>query len=175
MEKVIDELQKKPFSGRNILEATDNKTRIMTYPEIHKYDTIDQILEPHNCCVILYESKPKYGHWVCILKHPNNVLEFFDPYGFSVDEQFKFINEDYRKQSHQSYPLLCRMFLNSPYRIQINKMKIQKYEKDVSSCGRHCAFRIISRDVPLNEYQKMMKKENNYDADDKITLLTAYI
>jgi hypothetical protein len=175
METVINQLQKIPLSGDQILDAVDNKTKIIRYPDLHKYNTIEDVLHPYNCAVILYESKPRYGHWVCIMLHPDNTLEWFDPYGFSVDEEFKFINADYRKATNQYYPAMCRLFLNSPYHIVINKMEIQKYEKDNSSCGRHCVFRLISRHLPLEQYQQLMKKENNMNADDKITLLTAYL
>jgi hypothetical protein len=175
MERLIDKLKTKPFSGGDIVEAVDGNTKIVRYPEIHKYNTIDELLHPHNCCVILYESKPRYGHWICILKQPNNTLEFFDPYGMGIDEQLKFIPKHFRQQTKQKYPLLIRMFLNSPYNIVINHMKIQKFNKDVSSCGRHCAMRLISRDLPLRNYQQLMKKEDGLDADDKVTYLTAFI
>ena len=175
MDKYIDILKKKPFSGNNIIDAVGGKTKIVKYSDIHKYKTIEELLHPHNCVVILYETKPSYGHWVCVLKHKNNDLEFFDPYGKSVDEQIQYIPYEYRIESKQDFPQLIRLFLNSPYNIVINKMKIQKFTKDVSSCGRHCAFRLILKHLPLKQYQKLMKNEDGLNADDKVTYLTAYI
>jgi hypothetical protein len=175
MDKYIDILKKKPFSGKDIIEAVNGETKIITYPEIHKYETIDELCHPYNCCVILYETKPQYGHWVCVIKHDDNSIEFFDPYGKSIDEQLEFIPNGFRKQSKQDFPQLIRLFLNSPYNIVINKMKIQKFTKDVSSCGRHCAFRLVLRHLALNKYQKLMKNEDGLNADDKVTYLTAFI
>lgn len=175
MDKYINLLKQKPFSGRDIIEAVGGETKIITYPELYKYDTIDELVHPHNCCVILYQTKPRYGHWVCVIKHDDNSLEFFDPYGGSVDTQLNFIPEQFRKQSRQDFPQLIRLFLNSPYNIVINRMKIQKFTKDVSSCGRHCAFRLILKHIPLMQYQKLMKNEDGLNADDKVTYLTAYI
>lgn len=175
MENYINILKKKSFSGKEIIEALDGKTRIIRNSEMYKYKTIDEILHPFNCCVVLYETKPRYGHWCCIIKHSNNVLEFFDPYGKSVDKQLKYIPEPYKKESKQDFPQLIRLFLNSPYNIEINKMQVQKFNADVSSCGRHCAFRLILKHLPLSEYQKLMKNEDGLNADDKVVYLTAYI
>lgn len=176
MEKYINILKGKPFSGSDIMNTLDGKTKIIKNSDMWKYENIDEILHPFNCAVILYQTRPDYGHWVCILKHPDNTLEFFDPYGFSIDGALKFINPQFRKESRQDFPQLIRLFLNSPYNIKVNKMKIQKYNKKISTCGRHCAFRLVLKHLPLEEYQKIMKPEREeMDADDKVTYLMAYI
>lgn len=175
MEKVIDYLKKNPFSGSDILEATDNKTTIVRYRDICRYRTIEELLNPFGCIVILYETQEKYGHWVCVILHQNGVLEFFDPYGKSIDDQLKYIDKDFAKQTNQDYPFLGRLMLNSPYNLVQNKVKLQKFEKNNSSCGRHNAFRIAMRNLSLKEYQNLMKKEKGLDSDDKVTYLTGFV
>jgi hypothetical protein len=175
MDKYIDILKQKPFSGKDIMEALGGETKIITYPELYKYDTIDELVHPYNCCVILYQTKPHFGHWVCVIKHDDNTLEFFDPYGGSVDTQLDFIDKQFRKETRQDFPQLIRLFLNSPYNIVINRMKIQKFDRDIASCGRHCAFRLILKHLPLKKYQHIMRKEKGLCADDKVTYLTAFI
>lgn len=173
MDNIIKKLRKKPFSGDDILTVTDNKTKIITYPELYSFKNIDEVLKPFGSVVILYETKPSYGHWVCLLKHGNKI-EFFDPYGLFIDDQLDFINQNFRKQNKEDYPILSDMLFKSKYNIVYNKGKLQKYSDDISSCGRHVAFRIVMGDVPLNEYGKLLT-HNKYDPDMIVTYLTAFM
>jgi hypothetical protein len=173
MDSIIKELRKKPFSGEDILNITDNQTKIITYPELYNFKTIDDVFKPYDSVVILYETKPNYGHWVCLLKHGNKI-EFFDPYGFFIDDQLEFINKKFRKQNNEDFPILSKMLLDSKYKIVYSKAKLQKYSGDISSCGRHVTFRIVMRDLPLNEYVKLLK-HNKYDPDMIVTYLTAFL
>lgn len=175
MNNLIEELKGKAFSGNDVLDLVDGESKLVRYPDLYKYDTIEEVLYPYNCFFLLYETKFKYGHWVCVILHDNGVLEFFDPYGYFIDHQLKFISDKYRLKSHQDYPYLSRLFLNSPYKIVANDEKLQKKYKNNSTCGRHIGLRMVLRDLPLKDYQKIMKKEGDIDADDKATYLTAFI
>lgn len=175
MDKLITNLKSFAFSGGNVLDLVDGMSKLVRYPDLHKYDTIEEVLHPHNCFFLLYETKHKYGHWVCVILHPNGVLEFFDPYGYFIDKQLNFIDDKHRLKSNQEYPFLSRLFLNSPYKIIFNDKKLQKKYQNNSTCGRHIGMRMALRNLPLKEYQKIMKNENGIDADDKVTYLTAFI
>jgi hypothetical protein len=174
MDNLIKDQRKKAFSGEDILIVCDYKTKIITYPQLYDYPNIDSVLSPYDCVVILYERKPSYGHWICMIKHPDNRIEFFDPYGMFIDDQLEFITDEFRKESNQEKPILSKMLYDSPYKIVYNKSQIQKYSNDISSCGRHVAFRIVMRDQPLNRYVEMLKN-NKYDADTVVTYLTAFV
>ena len=55
------------------------------YPDLVKYDTIEQLLlAPFDYCIILIiEDENKYsieGHWTALLRY-NGTYEYFDPYG----------------------------------------------------------------------------------------------
>ncbi len=116
-------LKTKPLSGSEVANLVDGQTKIVRYSEICEYSKIEDILYPYNTFILLYEIKPRYGHWVCVILHPNNVLEFFDPYGYSVDEQLFFIDEVFRRQTNQDEPYLLKLFLKSKYKLIYNKTK----------------------------------------------------
>lgn len=175
MEKIIKELKKESFSGNDILTAVDQKTKIITYPDLYDYRDIDDVLYPYDCCVLLYETRPSYGHWVCLIKHKmDNTIEFFDSYGFFIDEQLEFIPEKFRKENNEVFPILSKMLVDSKYKIIYNPIRVQKYKNDVSSCGRHVAFRLILKHLKLTNYIKLIKSDN-MNSDDLVTYLTAFI
>ncbi len=173
MDNLIKELRKKPFSGKDILNICDNKTKIISYPQLYDFNDIDDVFGQHDSVVILYETKRNYGHWVCLLKH-NNKIEFFDPYGLFCDDQLKFISDEFRRKNNEEYPKLSEMLINSPYKLVYNKKQLQKYSDDISSCGRHVSFRIIMGHLSLDDYGKLLI-HNKYDPDTVVTYLTAFI
>lgn len=175
--KIINKLKEVPFSGNDIRDALDGNVKIIRYEEIHKFKTLDELLNPYDSVCILYQTKPNYGHWCCLFKHRYNdidTVEFNDPYGYKIDEQLEFINADFRKKSNQDYPYLARLMLESPYKLTYNNKKLQKRADDVSSCGRHCSLRLILKDTPLKQYQDFLMS-GGLNADDKATYLTAFI
>lgn len=175
MDNLIKKLRKNPFSGEDILTICDHKTKIITYPDLYNFRNIDEVFSPYDSVVILYETQPLYGHWICLLKHENeNKIEFFDPYGLFIDNQLEFIDDKFRKKNNEEYPILSDILHNSPYDIVYNKKQLQKYSSDVSSCGRHVAFRIVMKDMPLDEYGKLLT-QNKYDPDTVVTYLTAFM
>lgn len=174
MDKIVKYLRKKPFSGEDIMLVCDDKTKIITYPELYNYSDIDSVLNPHGCVVILYELKKAYGHWCCVLKNSDNQIEFFDPYGLFCDDQLDFIDKSFRKKNNEELPKLCEMIYNSGYPMIYNDVQLQKYSDDISSCGRHVAFRIVMRDTPLKQYTKILTN-NHYDPDTIVTYLTAFV
>lgn len=174
MNSYIEKLKKIPFSGGDVMNIVDGESKIIRYPDLHKFNNIDEILSPFNCFFLLYETKKKYGHWVCVILHPDGVLEFFDPYGYKIDEQLDFIDKKFRKQSKQDIPYLSLLFLNSGYKLIYNNKRLQKQYKNNSSCGRHIGLRVVLKDLPLKQYQELLKDENNMNADDKVTYLTAF-
>lgn len=175
MESIIKELRKKPFSGHDILTALDNKTKILTYPQLYKYKSLDSLLKPYGCVVILYETKPAYGHWVCIIKHPNNTVEFFDSLGYFIDDELDIISMEFRKKNKEIYPYLTKLMLESGYKIIYNPIILQKDKNDISTCGRHVTLRLVLKDLSLNKYIKLITSDKNYDPDSLVTYLTAFV
>lgn len=175
MDRIINKLKEKPLSSNDIYELLDGETSLVKNSDLHKYNNIDDLLYPHNCFFILYETEKNYGHWCCVILRDNYELEFFDPYGYFIDKQLDFIDDDFKKESNQDYPYLSNLFLKSPYKLTYNDVKLQKKENDNSSCGRHIALRMICKELPLKEYQKLMKNTKGMTSDDIATYLTAFI
>lgn len=176
MHKYFDNIQDIPLSGNQIKSALDNETKILRYRDLLNYDNIDDILKPYNNFVLLYEQKPRYGHWVCVIFHEDtDTLEYYDPYGFFIDEVLDYVDTDFKNQSGQSFPYLSYLFYISPYNIIYNNKKLQEKKNSVATCGRHIISRILLKDIPLKEYQDIFKTVRKVNADDKVSFLTAGI
>lgn len=170
MNKLISELKKKSFSGKDILDAVNGKTKIIVYNQLFSMGSLQNLFYPHNCFVLLYETRPNYGHWVCVIKHNKNLIEFFDAYGYFIDDQINFIKD----KNFKPFPILSELLYNSGCKIIYNNIRLQKLKKDIASCGRHVAMRINLRHLPLNKYVELIQSAN-MDADDVTTYLTAFI
>ena len=55
------------LSDSQVLKLINGRANLMLYPDLHKYESIDEILKPYGACILLFEAKPKYGHWCCII------------------------------------------------------------------------------------------------------------
>lgn len=170
------------LSDTEVLKLINGKANLIIYPNIHKYKTMDELLGPNGACVLLYESKPNYGHWCCIFKINDNLLEYFNPYGGFhegfPDDNLQYIPIDFRKKSNQYYPYLSILMYNSPYKLSYNEFRFQKYGRNIKTCGRWVALRIIFRNLSLKDFHYLiesLKKKFGIDSDKLVTLLTLYI
>lgn len=173
MDKLIEQLRKYPYSGHDIMEILDKKTKILKYSDLKNFKTIDEVFKPFNCFVLLYETKKNYGHWVCVLKHGKQI-EYFDPLGYFIDDIIYNLNTNLKKELHQEEPYLSNLLLNSKYDIIYNKHKIQQSNKDISTCGRHIAMRLVFQDLSLEQYFKLLKN-SKLNPDNLVTYMTAFI
>lgn len=175
MKKSLKYYEKQALSDKDISRMLDHKVKIELYPNLHKYTNIDQLLGPYGSCVLLFESKPKYGHWCCIFKVNDRLIEFFNPYSGWPDDSLLKINIDFRKASNQLIPKLSQLMVNSPYELSYNEYQFQEYNPDIRTCGRHCVVRLIKRDLFLDEYVEYLNnigKKYNINDDQIVTLMT---
>lgn len=175
---MIDELrvyEDIALSDGQLLNLIDGKAKLVLYPDLVKYDNIDEVLGNHGACILLFEARPNYGHWTCIHRTGDNV-EFFNPYGGYPDDSLQYIPMHFRKISNQYEPYLSKLMYDSPYQLSYNEHKFQKHGKDIKTCGRHCALRLIYRNLSLPEYTemiKMLKSNTRLPTDELVTYLTA--
>ena len=85
----INKIVKKPLSDTELKVILGKDLKIVMYPDLAKYSSIDDLLvNPNDYCIILIvESESKYsisGHWCALLKY-DGMYEWFDPYGNDVD------------------------------------------------------------------------------------------
>jgi hypothetical protein len=171
--KGLGKLKQYAVSSDDILKAFNNNVKIVSYPELNNYSSIDELFGNFDACFILYMTGFNSGHW-CLLFRRDNYVEFFDPYGFIVDSQLNYANPEY---NGQKFPYLTKLLYTSPYKIHYNNHKLQRSKKEVATCGRHCIFRYQNKNLSIDKYAKILKEYKKYDldADDIVTLMTSNI
>src|SRR5277367_4048636 len=100
---IVKEHENIALSDKQLLNLINGRADIVLYPDLHRYRNLDELLGRFQAAIILYCSKPRYGHWCCIFKMNPNQVEFFDSYGGIVDSQRKFIPERFKEESNQNY------------------------------------------------------------------------
>lgn len=175
MNKTIKYYEDVALSNKDVFDLLDGKVSIVLYPDLHKYHNIDEVLGPYSACVLLFEAKPKYGHWVCLFKQTPNEVCFFNPYGGYPDDSLHYIDDKFRKESNQDKPILSKLLIESPYQLSYNEFQFQQRKKDIKTCGRHCVTRISCRDKDIYQYKDLLDDLCNRlgtDYDGVVTYLT---
>lgn len=173
----IKEYEKISLSNFQVFDLLNKKTRVLTYTELTNHEDIADVLAPHGCFVLLYLSKKDYGHWCCVIQHPDRI-EFFDPYGTYIDNELEYISGDFRKKSEQMFPHLTKLLYDSGVPIEYNQYRFQKHGANINTCGRHVSMRILLKHMLLDEYHDFIvntAKKLKTDADGLVTMLTLYI
>lgn len=161
-----------PLSGFDMLNLVDKKANIYIYRNLKDIHSIEQLLAPHGAAIILYEWKPNFGHWTGVFQRPNsNIIEFFDPYGHKPDDQNKFINSSFQ-QPHYLSRLLLDAF-DRGYQIEYNSFPFQtKESRDISTCGRWVALRILMKSYSLEQFADLFFKIAKVPPDYLVTRIT---
>jgi len=165
----------KPLSDSDIKEYLPD-AKIITYGDLEKYESIDQLLpKEKDYVIILYDYEENSGHWTCLLKC-DDAIEFFDPLGNKDKTILGWIPFHIRKMLNEDDDFLTDLLekAKSKYRIVVNKLKVEN--NDAATCGRHVVFRILSflsENEDLPEFQKQLsdlkKRFKNMNYDEIIT------
>jgi len=161
----------KSLSDGDIRKVLGAKTRIITYPQLKNYNTIDQLLEVDNRCVILVETKVNSGHWVCVLKY-GNTCEFWDSYGLpQIDSELHYVSLQERKSLGEMKPLLSALLDECPYQVVYNKTDLQSWKPNVNTCGRWVCLRLQHADMTLPQFLKYVKSFHAPNTDELVCQL----
>jgi hypothetical protein len=161
-ESKINKIVKKPLSDNELKTILGKDLKILMYPDLAKYSSIEQLLpNPNDYCIILIvESETKFnisGHWTALLKY-DGAYEYFDPYGNGVDvDLMTWMDAKTRARLSESKPYLRHLLKNKTY--TFNRTKYEILRKGVNTCGSHCAYRIHKfqkANFTLAEYQQHM-------------------
>jgi hypothetical protein len=98
------------------------------------------------------ESTGSGEHW-CVAFHKNkNICEYFDPFGFSPNNEIS------------GYNLTPNLF-NNCKRILFNKKQIQS--ENASTCGHHCVYFSLlrSNNIPMKKILQHYYSNNPQDND----------
>lgn len=171
---IIKEYEEVALSNFDLIKLVDGKAKVVIYPNLINYKNIDEVLGKYGACFLLFEAKPRYGHWVCLIKR-GNVIEFFNSYGGYPDTSLDYIPMHFREISNQVYPILSLLLYESPYELEYNEFQFQKKSKDIKTCGRHCVVRILLKDLDIYQYKSFLdniRKNTKLNYDEIVTLLT---
>ena len=161
------------FGINDIERITNHKTNIIKYSDLENVNNINNILVD-GACVILYQKENNNGHWVCIFKAPwkDNLLYFFDPYAFKIDEEIKYSDFQLRRHNNKVIPHLTILIRNSNYEIQSNNIKYQDFSNHINTCGRWVSHRLLHRNLTPKEYYEYMYKNKGYTPDFWVSIAT---
>lgn len=162
----IKKLTGRSLTNFEIIDALEGKTKIIMYSDLKNVKNIEDILEPYENCIILYQNSPMSGHWV-VLNSRHNCYEFFDSYGGDVDSQLKYAN-------FVKTPYLSRLLEKTKALVICNPFELQEKTDGVNSCGRWCLLRVMLKDMPLMEFVSMFVGKK-HTPDYYATALTAKI
>lgn len=171
---LIDRAKTKALSGEEILNMLHNKTNLMLYRDLYKYDNLKDVLGPHKACVILYETRePLYGHWCVIFEQNPDTIEFMDSYGYLIDNEISpdFMSADILKRFYNG-PKLRRLIYDSRYKyIVYNDHPLQERKFGINTCGRWVVTRLLFRNMPLDKFVKYLYSFK-MNLDDIVTIIT---
>ena len=147
-----------PISNRDILSKLKGKTRIIYYEDLNRINDLIPLLN-YGSLVILFKSKPNFGHWTTLLKTPEGI-EYFDSYGKQIDGAKEKINKQFLIQTNQYRNRLAELLYDLSLRgipINYNNYPLQKQSKLIATCGKHVILRILRSDLTIDEYNKWIK------------------
>ncbi len=161
-----------PFSSIQLQQLINYQANIFLYRELAQFNCIEPVLGPFRAAIILYEWKHLYGHWVTLFERPGtNILEFFDPYGYKPDDENEFIPPNFQSPRYLS-ELLYKASL-SGYDIEYNQFHFQtKDSKDISTCGRWVALRLLLRHWSLEKFADFVFNVAKVPPDYLVTSIT---
>jgi len=176
LQKSLDNLVKQaeniPLSGSDLNRITEGKCNILAYSDLEKYQNIDDVLGQHGACIVLYQHDEGFGHWSCLFRIDSKTLYWFDPYAIQMDKEIEFSPFQIKRHHGKIVPHLTDLINNSKYKLIQNKTRYQRFKKDVNTCGRWVAHRILHRAMSEKSYTKLMLGNEHYLGDFWVSILT---
>ena len=163
-----------PISNFDILKKLKGDTRLIFYEDLNNIPNIIPLLDKGSL-VILYKSKPDFGHWTALVHTPEGI-EYFDSYGDKPEGAKKNVNRSFLIETNQYQNQLTKLLydasLTTP--IHFNNHRLQKLSKDIATCGKHVVVRIVNRNLTTDEYNKQLRKfakKNKLTTDQAVNFL----
>jgi len=173
LQDIVKDAENIYLSGKDVIELTDYKCKVIKYSDLMFISSIDEILDVEGSVIILYQKEKNSGHF-CLLtnRYKNGSLYFMDPYGYDLDEEVKLADFQVRHMGGQIIPHLTHLIEKSNYDLIVSKTRYQKFEDLVNTCGRHCVTRLNYIHLDDTEYNTFIAKNSHYDADFWVSVLT---
>jgi hypothetical protein len=174
-----DEGVSRRLSAQDLLDAVPGSV-FYRYPDLRKFANVDALLDtsPIHVCFILYlVDNANSGHWTCLFRRDDGVIEFFDPYGLCVDSELGWVQADKRVALHEDTPVLLGLLVKGSQeeRWVFNKYDFQASDARIQTCGRWCALRAVHKDMDDKAFHALIKtsaKRFGGDFDEAAVALT---
>ena len=162
--------------GDDVIKKYLPYAKILTYNELSKYNTIEELLPKElDYVILLYQNKKNVGHWVLLSRY-DNTIEFFSSYGDYIDEPLKWTSLKKRIGLGEDRPFLSQLLSNAisskKFKVIYNSFSFQnKNDLSIATCGRWVVLRIhtiLLFKLPLDKFIQMikrMKKEKKISYD----------
>lgn len=176
MDKIIHRAESIDLSGRDIKRMVGGKTSIMAYEQLKTYSSLEEVLSPFGSCVLLYQTRENYGHWVVLIDRGNKLLEFYDSYGLAPDEELKLDNAFHlRIHGGKITPHLGALIQKGGWSVQYNHEQLQEQLSDINTCGRYCVMRLLYKDLSIRKFNDLLTKNKHYKPDFWVSAMTYLI
>ena len=179
MDKFLKQIKSYSFSDEDMMKLVEGKANLVTYPQIKKYKSLDQLLGKYRACIILYLQEKDYGHWCCIFQREDDpkIINFYDPYGYFPDDELKFNKEAKNKQLGQGEPYLSILMIKerNKYKYEYNPYKLQSEQKNNNICGRVVGLRLNFREMNDKTFFELLNNNKAYTKDEWVIMLTSFV
>ena len=175
----LKKLEDYSLNDNDIHKIVGSDTLILPYSALSQVNDITTLLNQHPKIVIFFEEekhgKSEIGHWEAI-KMIGHSIQFFDSYGLIYDKAREWLSENQLVKLKEVKPELHRLFMKAyddGYQILYNHIQYQKYNKNISTCGRFASVFLVKGDLRKNQFQNFMinlvKQYNVRSYDEAIT------
>ena len=176
MDKLILDAEKIDLSGADIKRMVGGQTNIIAYERLKTYSNLEQVLSPYGSCVLLYQTRENYGHWVVLIDRGNKMLEFYDSYGLAPDEELKLDNQFHlRIHGGKITPHLGALIQAGGWSVKYNHEQLQQQLADINTCGRYCVMRLIYKNLSIRKFNDLLTKNKHYHPDFWVSAMTFLI
>jgi hypothetical protein len=165
-----------PLSDDDLRTLLGRNLAIMRYPDLQRAEHVEDVLDDEGRALILYLiDSPNSGHWQCVYTTGPKHLAFFDSYGMRPDKAFGWTTDEEEQALGQTRHELTRLLKDAVARgwdVKYNTHCYQSKVGDIATCGRHCAVRIMLRDLSAIDYFQLVTNNGRGSADQFVTAVT---
>lgn len=152
------------LTDKDIRKYLGKKCKIIKYEKLSSIDNLETYMNDIKFLVILYEWKPNYGHWCCIIKNNlANTFEFFDSYGTKPDQSLFDLPIRVRNNFGLDMPKVAILLMESKRTIIYNNYMLQSTKSKITTCGKWVVIRCLMIYLPIDTFAKIFIDKKNTD------------
>ena len=172
MNQLIKNSEKIELTGEDLHQMTNGECKILDYLDLERMENMAQVFGGKQAAILLFNTSSNVGHWVLLMRRGEGVVDHFDPYGFSIDQDINIAsNQMVRNHQGALTPHLTALIQKGGFRVIENNKRLQKMLSDINTCGRWCVVRYLMADYPIEKFQKTMLNQK-INPDEIVSYLT---